>query len=129
MYDKTEQEGSRRRHQVDTVTEGVGINRVTRNFARAQVDEAVRASDAESARMARHLMRHDALFVGSSSALCCVGVVKAARRLPPGSTLVTILCDSGQRHLTKFWNDDYLASQGVDVDWSIVDTPDLSFVE
>ena len=129
MYDKTEQEGSRRRHQVDTVTEGVGINRITRNFARAKVDLAFRSSDEESARMARHLMRHDALFVGSSSALCCVGAVKLARQLPPGSVVCTILCDSGQRHLTKFWNDQYLANEGIDTDWSIINNGDLSFVK
>jgi cysteine synthase len=113
MYDAAEAEGRRGRHQVDTVTEGVGINRITRNFARAVVDDAVRVSDEESVRMSRHLMQHDALFVGSSSALNCAGAVKLAAQLPKGSVIVTILCDSGTRHLTKFWNDEYLAKKGV----------------
>jgi len=43
----------------------------------------------------------------------CVGAAMAARALGPGHTIVTILCDSGQRHLTKFWNPDYLAERGL----------------
>jgi cysteine synthase A len=130
MYDGAEAEGQRARHQVDTVTEGVGINRITRNFARAVVDDAVRVSDAESVHMARYLMRHDALFVGSSSALNCVGAVKLAAQMPRGSVIVTMLCDSGTRHLTKFWNDDYLAHANIAVDESlIVDRKSLRFIE
>lgn len=125
MYDAAEAEGRRARHQVDTVTEGVGINRVTRNFARAHVDVAFRVTDTESVHMARHLMRHDALFVGSSSALNCVGAVKLAAQLPPGSVIVTILCDSGTRHLTKFWNDAYLAAHGILVDEAAFDLKKL----
>jgi cysteine synthase A len=130
MYDGAEAEGHRARHQVDTVTEGVGINRITRNFARASVDDAVRVSDAESVHMARYLMRHDALFVGSSSALNCVGAVKLAAQLPRGSVIVTMLCDSGTRHLTKFWNDEYLARANIVVDETLIaDRHSLSFVE
>ena len=43
----------------------------------------------------------------------CVGVVKLARRLGPGHRIVTLLCDSGYRHLSKFWSEDFLASQGL----------------
>ena len=53
------------------------------------------------------------LFCGSSSALNCVGAVRAARQLPPGSVIVTLLCDGGQRHLTRFWNRTYLAEHGI----------------
>lgn len=58
--------------------------------------------------MSRFLLREEGIFVGSSGALNCVAAVRAARQLGPGHTLVTILCDSGQRHLTKFWNNDHL---------------------
>ena len=64
------------------------------------------------------------LFVGSSSAMNCVGAVKAACRLGPGHTIVTVLCDSGQRHMTKFWSPAVLAKWGLtpvatgrDLDW------------
>ena len=43
----------------------------------------------------------------------CVGAVKAARMLGPGHTIVTILCDSGQRHLSKFWSTTVLAARGL----------------
>ena len=63
--------------------------------------------------MARYLMRNDGLFVGSSAALNCVGAVKVARSLPPGSTVVTLLCDGGNRHLSKFHNPKYLQQMGL----------------
>lgn len=54
-------------------------------------------------------MKKDGLFLGSSSAMNCVGAVRVAQMLGPGHTIVTILCDSGMRHLSKFYNDDYLS--------------------
>ena len=55
----------------------------------------------------RFLMKNDGLFLGSSSAMNCVGAVQAAQSLGPGHTIVTILCDSGMRHLSKFYNAEY----------------------
>lgn len=49
------------------------------------------------------------MFVGSSAAVNCVGAVKAARALGPGHTIVTVLCDGGARHLSKFHSPTYLA--------------------
>jgi cysteine synthase A len=63
--------------------------------------------------MAQHLLRNDGLFVGSSAAMNCVGAVKAARALDPGATVVTVLCDGGARHLSKFHNRAYLESHGL----------------
>ncbi|GAP88749.2 putative cysteine synthase A [Rosellinia necatrix] len=105
MYSPTEREGTRRRRQVDSIVEGVGINRLTANFdaGRHLVDDAVRVSDDQACRMARWLAERDGLFVGSSSAVNCVAAVVAAMRLPEGSRVVTILCDSGARHLSKLW--------------------------
>jgi cysteine synthase len=45
----------------------------------------------------------DGLFLGSSSAVNCVAAVVTALNLPKGSTVVTILCDSGTRHMSKFY--------------------------
>ncbi|KAG0174992.1 hypothetical protein DFQ28_003427 [Apophysomyces sp. BC1034] len=115
MYAPTEREGTRRRHQVDTVVEGIGLNRLTKNFdtGRRLVDDAFRVTDEESVKMSRYLVREDGLFIGSSSAVNCVAVVRAARQLGPGHVIVTTLTDSGQRHLTKFWSDEYLKSEGI----------------
>ena len=82
-YTRTEAEGTRRAHQTDTVTEGVGLNRITGNFSKALplLDGAVTCSDEEAVEMAGHLLAHDGLFVGSSAAVNCVGAVKVARAM------------------------------------------------
>ncbi|MCJ1478784.1 hypothetical protein MMC13_007468 [Lambiella insularis] len=106
MFDGREKEGTRRRHQVDTIVEGIGSNRVTANFeaARELIENAFKVTDSEAMRMARWLVQEDGIFVGSSSAVNCVAAVKLARELGPGHRIVTILCDSGTRHLSKFWS-------------------------
>ncbi|KAJ9648296.1 Cysteine synthase 2 [Coniosporium tulheliwenetii] len=105
MFDPKEREGTRRRQQVDTIVEGIGINRVTSNFeaGRELIDDAVRVSDEQAMAMARWLVEKDGIFVGSSSAVNCVAAVKVALQMGPGHRIVTILCDSGMRHLSKFW--------------------------
>ncbi|KAI1384037.1 PALP-domain-containing protein [Hypoxylon trugodes] len=105
MYSNTEKEGTRRRQQVDTIVEGIGINRVTENLevGRDLIDTAVRVTDAQACAMARWLVEHDGIFCGSSSAVNCVASVVAALSLPKGSTVVTVLCDPGMRHLSKFY--------------------------
>ncbi|KAI1309901.1 tryptophan synthase beta subunit-like PLP-dependent enzyme [Xylaria venustula] len=105
MYSATEKEGTRRRQQVDSIVEGVGINRVTDNFeaGRDLIDDAVKVTDEQACQMARWLVEHDGIFIGSSSAVNCVAAVVAATTLPRGSRVVTILCDSGTRHLSKLW--------------------------
>lgn len=105
MYSSTEREGTRRRQQVDSIVEGVGVNRVTANFeaGRDMIDDAVKVTDEQACRMARWLVENDGIFVGSSSSVNCTAAVVAAMKLPPGSRVVTVLCDSGTRHLSKFW--------------------------
>ncbi|KAH9892063.1 tryptophan synthase beta subunit-like PLP-dependent enzyme [Xylariomycetidae sp. FL2044] len=107
MYSGTEREGTRRRTQVDSIVEGVGINRTTENFeaGRDLIDDAVRVTDAQACLMARWLVERDGLFVGSSSAVNCVAAVAVAVSgdVAPGGRVVTVLCDSGARHLSKFW--------------------------
>lgn len=107
MFSPTEREGTRRRHQVDTLVEGIGLNRVTANFARGSpvIDDAIRVTDAEALKMAKWLVENDGLFIGSSSAVHCVGAYRCAKALGPGHTVVTIICDSGARHLSKFWKE------------------------
>lgn len=73
MFDTLEKEGTRRRSQVDTIVEGIGINRVTANFeaGRELIDDAIKVSDEEVLAMARWLAEKDGIFVGSSSAVNC----------------------------------------------------------
>lgn len=122
MFNQTEAEGKRRRHQVDTVVEGIGLNRLTKNFGLGldYYDDAVSVTDEEAVSMSRHLVLNDGLFLGSSSAVNCVASVKTALRIKRERekngllddetpiVVVTILCDHGSRHLSKFWNDEAL---------------------
>lgn len=73
MFDPKEKEGTRRRSQVDTIVEGIGINRVTNNFeaGRELIDDAIRITDEQAMAMARWLVEKDGIFVGSSSAVNC----------------------------------------------------------
>lgn len=94
--------------------------------------------------MARHLVACDGLFLGSSSAanlVACVRLVHAMGWRGSGKRVATILCDSGNRHYSKFWwvicknsvvrasglkrglcrNDDYLREANIPIDTSIVD--------
>jgi cysteine synthase A len=114
MYSSTEREGTRRRTQVDTIVEGIGINRITDNFeaGRELVDDAVRVTDEQACRMARWLVEQDGIFAGSSSAVNCVAAVVTALNMPKGSRVVTILADSGTRHLSKFWK--HVAEMGLE---------------
>ena len=90
-YAPEEEEGKRRRNQVDTVAEGVGITgRVTNNFMEAKIDKAYRVTDQQCVEMANYLLNNEGLFIGSSSALNCVGAVMLAKELGPGHTIVRI---------------------------------------
>lgn len=73
--------------------------------------------------MSRYLVAHDGLFLGSSSACNLVACVRLAKSgtLPRNARVVTILCDSGNRHQSKFWSDDFLQKQGIKVDTTIID--------
>jgi len=136
MYNATEAEGTRRRHQVDTVVEGIGLNRLTRNLELGLpfIDAAERVTDDEAVRMSRWLSTHDGLFLGSSSAVHCVAAVRTALRLKAQQpdtrpVVVTILyvyhclrsADSGSRHLSKFQNDEAMQARGLDVTADIAD--------
>ena len=57
--------------------------------------------------MAYYLKKYEGLSCGPSSALNVCGAVKLARKLGPGHTIVTILCDTGDRYLTKLWKEDW----------------------
>jgi cysteine synthase A len=106
-----------------SILEGIGIRRITHNFAQAKLDGAFVGTDRESVEMVHWLLARDGLFLGGSAALNCVGAVKLARKLGPGHTIVTILCDGAGRYASRLFSPTWLAEKGL--------TPtakDLSFV-
>ncbi len=92
--------------------EGIGIKRLTANFKDAPVDDALRVDDATMIAMAHWLVREEGLFIGGSAALNVAGAARYARTLPPGSRVVTILCDGGDRYRSRLYNADWLAENG-----------------
>lgn len=96
----------------DSDLEGIGIKRLTANFEGAPIDRAVRATDAQAIEMAHWLLDREGIFVGGSSGLNVFGAVRIAKEFPEGSTIVTILCDGGQRYLSRIFNDAWLREQG-----------------
>lgn len=95
----------------DSDLEGIGIKRLTANFEGAPIDRAIRATDGDAISMSRWLLAHEGVFVGGSSGLNVLGAVRIAKELPPGSTVVTILCDGGGRYLSRIFNEAWLREQ------------------
>jgi cysteine synthase A len=99
----------------ESITEGIGQGRVTANLEGAVVDDWFQISDAEALRVIFDLLRCEGLFVGGSSGVNVAGAVRLARKLGPGHTIVTMLCDSGQRYQSKLFNPEFLRSKGLPI--------------
>ncbi len=96
-----------------SITEGIGQGRVTTNLAGAPIDEAIRIEDAESLRTTFDLLVDEGIFVGCSSGLNVAAAVRVAKQLGPGSTVATILCDSGQRYQSRLFSRAWLQSKNL----------------
>jgi cysteine synthase A len=105
-------------------TEGIGIRRITANFARARLDGAFFGTDHETIEMVYWLLAKDGIYVGGSAALNCVGAVKLARKLGPGHTIATVLCDGASRYQSRLFNPEWLEEK----DLTVTRPDDLSFV-
>lgn len=127
MYDPVEKEGTRRRHQVDTIVEGIGLNRVTHNFLEGEdfIDDSQRVTDEQAIKMARFLNSNDGLFVGASSSINAVVAARVALKSKKGTQIVIIGCDSGARHLSKFWKEALKIPRGVSLE-EIIDDAELA---
>lgn len=93
----------------DSVSEGIGIKRVTDNFKHALADDAMRVDDRAMIEMVHFLLEEEGLLVGGSAGLNVAAAARAAKRLPEGSTVVTILCDGGSRYMSRLFNASWLA--------------------
>ena len=99
----------------NSITEGIGQGRITANLEGVEVDRPYQISDAEALPYVFDLLEHEGLCLGGSSAINIAGAVKMARDLGPGKTIVTILCDYGNRYQSKLFNPDFLRSKGLPV--------------
>ena len=99
----------------NSISEGIGQGRITANLEKAFVDMPFRLSDKDALPMIYALMRYEGLYLGGSTAINVAGAVAMAKEMGPGHTIVTILCDSGQRYQSKVWNPEFLRTKDLPV--------------
>jgi cystathionine beta-synthase len=89
--------------------EGIGGDKIPTSLDFGVIDEWITVSDKDAMLMARRLAREEGLFVGGSTGVNVWAALEVARRLDdPGALVVTILCDTGERYLSKVFNDEWL---------------------
>lgn len=94
-----------------SIAEGIGSTRITANFADTQIDDAELIDDQNCVDMVYRLLREEGLFVGSSAGINVAAAYRVAKRLGPGHTIVTLLCDSGSRYQSRLFNQQWLAAR------------------
>ena len=98
-----------------SITEGIGTGRITKNFDKALVDDAFQTDDIEALNLVYDLIEKQKIVLGGSSGINIAGAIKLARRLGPGKTIVTILCDHGRRYASKIFNKEFLKSKNLPI--------------
>jgi cysteine synthase A len=111
-----------------SITEGIGLGRVTPVIETAKVDEAFVIPDEEAVSVIYDLLEHEGLCLGLSTGINVAGATRLAKKLGPGKTIVTILADSGNRYQSKLFNPDFMRAKKLPVpEWlerrSRVDVP------
>ena len=96
-----------------SITEGIGIGRVTANLAGAPIDDAVHIEDADTVRFVYRLLHEEGLFLGSTSGINVAAAVRVALQLGRGHTIVTILCDGGAKYQSRLYNREWLEQKGL----------------
>ena len=98
-----------------SITEGIGLGRVTPIIETVKADKAYLIPDEEAVPLIFDLLLHEGLCLGGSSGINVAGAIRLARELGPGHTIVTILADYGTRYQSKLFNPDFLRQKGLPV--------------
>jgi cysteine synthase len=98
-----------------SISEGIGLGRVTPIIETAKVDTAYLISDEEWVPIIFELLEHEGLCLGGSTGVNIAGAIRLAKQLGPGKTIVTILCDSGSRYQSKLFNPDFMRAKKLPV--------------
>lgn len=98
-----------------SITEGIGLARVTAIVEQMKVDKAYLIPDEEAVPAVFDLLEHEGLCVGGSTGVNIAGAVKLAKDMGPGHTIVTVLCDGGARYQSKLFNPEFLRSKKLPV--------------
>ena len=98
-----------------SITEGIGTTRITKNFEKALVDDAFQTNDSEALNLVFDLIENQKIILGGSSGINIAGAIKLAKKMGPGKTIVTILCDHGKRYASKIFNKEFLKSKNLPI--------------
>jgi len=102
----------------NSITEGIGTGRITKNFEKAIIDDAFQTDDVEALKLVYDLIEKQRIVLGGSSGINVAGAIKLAKKMGPGKTIVTILCDHGKRYASKIFNKEFLKSKNLPIpDW------------
>ena len=96
-----------------SITEGIGSSRITKNFATAKIDGAFSIDDKESLPIIFDLIQNEGLSLGTSCGVNIAGAIRLGKKLGPGNTIVTILCDKSDRYNSKLFNKSFLQEKGL----------------
>ncbi|MEC9346841.1 MAG: cysteine synthase A [Pseudomonadota bacterium] len=96
-----------------SITEGIGQGRITANLEGLTVDFPWRIGDDEVVRTVFDLAQYEGLILGGSSGINVAGAIRLAKELGPGHTIVTVLCDGGQRYFSRLFNPAFLREKGL----------------
>lgn len=106
-----------------SITEGIGVSRITGNLQGMGVDHAYRIEDSELLPILFDVVRDEGLSLGGSSGVNLAGALRLARDLGPGKTIVTLLCDHGSRYASRLYNAEFLRSKGLPAPPWVADHP------
>jgi cysteine synthase A len=98
-----------------SITEGIGQGRVTGNLEGAPIDDAYEIPDAEALPIIFDLLTQEGLCMGGSTGINVAGAIRMAKEMGPGHTIVTVLCDYGNRYQSKLFNPNFLRDKGLPV--------------
>ncbi|MEP7030087.1 MAG: cysteine synthase A [Pseudolabrys sp.] len=101
--------------QGGSITEGIGLARVTAIVEQMKVDKAYLIPDEEAVPIVFDLLEHEGLCLGGSSGINVAGAIRLAKDLGPSHTIVTLLCDGGTRYQSKLFNPEFLRSKKLPV--------------
>jgi cysteine synthase len=110
----------------NSITEGIGLGRVTPIIDGLKVEEPYLISDEEAVPFIFDLLEHEGLCLGGSSGINVAGAVRLAKALGPGHTIVTILADFGSRYQSKLFNPQFLRQKNLPVPTWLERKPDIA---
>ena len=99
----------------NSITEGIGNGRITKNYDKALIDEAFQTDDVEALNLVYDLIEKQKIILGGSSGINIAGAIKLAKQMGPDKTIVTILCDHGKRYASKIFNKEFLKSKNLPI--------------